>query len=375
MPWRTVCEVVNHAASHNGSARLVSLGAQRGRLPADEIIPRETVIIAKKRGKLHQGLSDCLTRCAPDVIYWPVAWREPAWRLRLLRSLEVPVVGYLPGGDYRLRHVLYATRRIGWKAALPYLCEAASAKSFTLRRLRRAGVKKLIAMTAHTAHCAVQAGWPTKLVQVIPPGRDHHGLVKGAALAKDFVEWRKDRPYFVFMGPPSAIRGIFELLEAFDQAADRIEELCLVCLFRSDAELDAQKIRQAIKDLRHRDRVHAVWQSVTRDTLSAFLHHSHGAVLPYILVPSEIPLAVIEIMGFGKPVITTAGNGTGHFVERFGLVAQLGNIDALANALVQLAVDQPIYRHACSTALAAFDQHPRWTDVSRSWLMMARNLA
>jgi glycosyltransferase involved in cell wall biosynthesis len=376
MPWRTVCEVVNHASAQNGSTRLVSLGIDQGQLSPDEIIPRETTVIAKNRGKLRQGLDDCLARYNPNVIYWPLAWREPSWRLRLLGSLAVPIIGYFPGGDYRLRHVLYATRRIGWKATLPYLCEAVSPKSFTLRRLKRAGVRKLIAMTAHTARCAVRAGWPTKLVQVIPPGRDDHdvGLFGEAALAKEFVEWRRERPYYVFLGPPSAIRGIFELLEAFDRAADCQGDLCLVCLFRSDAELDAEKIRQAIKDLRHRDRVHAVWRSVSRETLSAFVRHSHGAVLPYVLVPSEIPLAVIEIMGFGKPVITTAGKGTGQFVEQFGLVTQLGHRDALANALVQLVVDQPSYRQACSTTLASFGKHPRWSDVSRLWLMMASDL-
>jgi hypothetical protein len=40
------------------------------------------------------------------------------------------------------------------------------------------------------------------------------------------------------MGPPSMIRGVLEMLDAFDRAAEKHPDICLVCLFRPDSRLD-----------------------------------------------------------------------------------------------------------------------------------------
>ena len=78
------------------------------------------------------------------------------------------------------------------------------------------------------------------------------------------------------------------------------------------------------------ERIVCVWQSVGRADLDAFLEACYAVVLPFLLVPSEIPLAIIEAAGHRKPVITTGPGGTADFVREFGLAVPAGHSKALA---------------------------------------------
>jgi glycosyltransferase involved in cell wall biosynthesis len=82
-------------------------------------------------------------------------------------------------------------------------------------------------------------------------------------------------------------------------------------------------------------------------------------------------LAVIEAAGHRKPVITTGPGGTADFVRDFGLTVPPGRSQALAQAMLRLLDDKPLYAEKCAAAQRVYAAHPTWEEVAQSWLSVA----
>jgi glycosyltransferase involved in cell wall biosynthesis len=227
-----------------------------------------------------------------------------------------------------------------------------------------------------------RAGWPADNVFVVPPGKPvdrtpakgDEPIVFNAAQNK-----LAGRPFYLFLGPPTGIRGIRQLFQAFELLAGKRPDVCLVCLFRSDSQTDvAARLSSPKSDIRRKveggpyaGRIVCVWKSVGRADLNAFLEGCYAVVLPFLLVPSEIPLAVIEAAGHRKPVITTGPGGAADFVREFGLAVPSGHSKALAQAMLRLLEDGQLYTHKCRAAQRVSAAHPTWDQVAQLWLSTA----
>ncbi len=368
MPWRTVCEVVLRGQQKGHDFKLVSLG-DRVKALTGPGIPLDTVSVSKARNELESNLFEVIQKQECGVLIWPLVWREPYWRIRIVGNLGVPVIGYFPGGVYKFTDALYSVRRTELRIALHYLANAVWSKRLQLRRWQKNGIRHLIAMTSYTANTAIACGWPDKLVSVIPPGRNsREEHVTGTSLPDDFDGWRKGRPFFMFAGPPSGIRGIYELLQAFDYMAEIHKNVGLVCLFRSDALLESKHIAGVIDTMRNRDQVYCVWESLSKAQLEEFMSECHATVLPFVAVPSEIPLAIIEAMRYEKPVITTMTGGSGDFVKDFGESVPLGDTKALAAVMTDLLTNADYYQSKCIATRDAYARHLTWDAMVDQWI-------
>jgi glycosyltransferase involved in cell wall biosynthesis len=232
----------------------------------------------------------------------------------------------------------------------------------------------MIAASEFNRSAVCRAGWPAEDTYVIPPGRprDQAGPNEDHPIIFPIVQSKlAGRPFYLFLGPPTAIRGIGPLLRAFGILAQARSDVCLLCLFRSDPGSDVAGIRRRIESSPHAERILCVWGSVGKGDLDAFLDACHAVVLPFLLVPSEIPLAVIEAAGHGKPVLTTGPGGTADFVRDFGLAVPAGHSSALAEAMRRLLDDQQLHAEKSAAAQRLYAAHPTWEQVAQSWLAVA----
>ena len=375
MPWRTVVEVVKNQDdqdSHN--IYLVSLGEEQCIIESGEI-PVNVISISKSRDKLKKELNGLVRRLDIDTIFWPFTWREPRWRLKIVTGLSARVICWLPGGKYTVNNVLYALRRLSIKLTLPYLIDALYPKKVVVSYLKQRGVSGVLAMTQETANVAINSGWPECQSFSIPPGKDivGDGSRNDSSIMQGFPEWLDNRKYYLFAGPPSGIRGVYELLSAFDILAEDDPDITLVCLFRSDAKLESVEISNIIKEMKNVSRVYAVWVSVTKSQLNSFMNMCHAIILPFVIVPSEIPLAIIESMRYGKPVITTALGGTGKFVDDIGVSVKLGDVTGLANVMLKLNQEDMYYKKISARVADQYNNHISWKMMSDLWIDVAEN--
>lgn len=372
MPWRTVFEVNKHLCKMGQKSFLLSLGNSKRIFEEDK---RSSNILNIRKGYkfLASDLNEVVARISPDLIVWPIAWREPGKRMRIIKNFNIPLLGYFPGGIYSLKSSLFAFNKIGIKNSTPYLIESICQITRTLRFLKSDGFKHLIALTELTYKKAISAGWEHDKIDYIPPGKDDEPI---QSLDQPFVgkisHRLKSIPYYLFMGPPTEIRGIYDLLKAFDQTAEKLPDLHLVCLFRSDPGIKKGKIKFFLGKLKYNDRVITVWESLTKAELNDIIRQCHALVLPFLLVPSEIPITIIEAISWNKPVITTESGGTAEFIKPFGNVVAHGSIAGLAKAMIELINNQTLYNQKSKNAYIKYKSHPSWKEVSRKWLSAAQ---
>lgn len=366
MPWRPLCELSRHLGTAGHDVTLLSLGDRNGEV-VGENVPDQTISIDKHRHRLETGLLNIIRDRNTQILVWPVAWREPGWRLELLGKVPCAIVCYFPGGVYSLRASIYAARWMNFRAALPYMAESVIRKRRLLGRLRSLGVRHLVALSAFTREVIRDNGWPNQNVHAIPPGKDEGLDLEVGELPPAFSEWINGRPFVLFTGPPDGIRGVYQLLDAFKRASKKNEDICLVCLFRSDDRLDSEPIERCISRNPAANRIYTVWSSVDRETLNAFIDASQALALPFLLVPSEIPLAIIEAIALKKPVITAGPNGTSKFVDKFGLSARVGDVSALADALIKAVEDRNWNYGSQLRAAAIFSEMGNWAAMSEQW--------
>jgi glycosyltransferase involved in cell wall biosynthesis len=372
MPWRTVFEVNKHLRKFGQNSFLLSLGKTNNSIQLEN---KEYNIlnIRKAYEFLANDLKEVVVKISPDLIIWPIAWREPRKRMRIIRSFNIPLIGYFPGGIYSLKSALFAFKKIGIKNSSPYLIEAICQMMRTLNFFKENGFNHLIALTELTYKKAISAGWAHDKIDYIPPGKDDDVAKSSNEIyPKNISEKLKTNSYYLFMGPPSKIRGIFELLKAFNKAAEKIPNTFLVCLFRSDPNLKKSHIKAYISKLKHNDRIFTVWESLTKSKLNSIIFNCHALVLPFLLVPSEIPITIIEAISWNKPIITTECGGTAEFIRPFGNVVALGNIADLAKAMIELVNNQSLYNQKCKNAYIQYKSHPSWNEISRKWLSAAQ---
>jgi glycosyltransferase involved in cell wall biosynthesis len=371
MPWRTACEIIKYLRTEGHDARLLSLGGKAGGLHGG-IIPEGAREIPKRSARLKKELDRRYTQDRPKVIFWPVSWRESVARLKIVTNLGVPVVLWQPGGAYDFSACIYSLLHVGIRRTLPYLREALCNKKEQVGRFRRLGVRSIITMTKVSAGVAISAGWDGDRVYVIPPGRSE-GTRQPRVwnLTESFRKALGGTPYFLYLGPPGRIRGVYELLRAFEGVAEELKDVRLVCLFRSDNSVEKGWLVKFIQGLSSQERILCDWGWVPRETLNGLMGSCHAVVMPFVLVPSEIPLGIIESMGFGKPVITTSSGGTGTFVSQFGMTAPVGDVSALIYAMIRLVKDTDFYSERCLLTRKAYEEHPTWQKVGTKWLQIA----
>ncbi len=374
MPWRMVLEIGRAACEAGHQAKVLS----GRRHPAGDRWAYGRCLV-EEIGKPYSGESRgnfqrVIQGGGFEVLFWPVAWCSARRQGDLARRTAIPIVWYVPGACYLPRQALRALPDLGVRSAFPFLLQALYPKGRLVKRSRGPASGLMITASSFNRSAVCRAGWPADEVFVVPPGKPVDRASVTAEEPTVFHATRRrlgGRPFYLYLGPPTRIRGIRQLFEAFDLLARGRADVCLVCLFRSDPQTDTAGVRRMVEGRSYAGRTFCVWRSVGRVDLDAFLEACHAVVLPFLLVPAEIPLAIIEAAGHEKPVITTGPGGTADFVREFGLAVPAGRRHALADAMRRLLEDQPLYAAKCAAARRMYAAHPTWDEVAQTWLSIA----
>ncbi|KAA1188937.1 glycosyltransferase family 4 protein [Pseudohalioglobus sediminis] len=369
MPWRTIYEVCRCFCLADHTSIILS-GKQR-EVKNEWAIGHVRVrdVLKPKSDSALKKLAHVLKEEDIDILYWPLDWRSPRTDLLQLEITGLRVTWYIPGAWYGHGQVFKAAAHMRSKAVLPYVAQVLGSRRQFVKKLTAGGVRPLIVMTDYSRNKLVENGYPPSACHSIPPGKEKLLILDEPPVV--FNEFRNDlqgKPYFLFFGPPQKIRGVAEMLSAFKTVARQHPDIKLVCLFRSDPGLDASHWKRMIERMDCKDRIHCIWTSVGPADLDYFLRNCFAVLKPFLLVPSEIPLAVIETAEYGKPVIGTGPDGTGKFIGDFGLTVPFASPKKLAQAMLELLSNKELYSEKCRAAKHVYEGHPTWDEVANRWL-------
>jgi glycosyltransferase involved in cell wall biosynthesis len=147
------------------------------------------------------------------------------------------------------------------------------------------------------------------------------------------------RPTLLFLGDVGQHKGAFDLVRAFARIAHRFAGLRLV--YGGVGDID--RVRVIAAELGVADRIECPgW--LAPEAKRAALAGAAGFVLPSYM--EGMPMALLEAMSFGLPVIATAVGGVPEIItpEVDGLLVPPGDIAALAAAMARLVGDPQLRR-------------------------------
>lgn len=179
--------------------------------------------------------------------------------------------------------------------------------------LGRGGLAGLITLSETTRCHLIDRGTPPERVWVVPPGVDDAWLNASVA-DEDRVSLRGQLGYtpddfvVIYFGSPAPVRGLNTTLAAVEQAARRHRNLRLVILSRrrsGEWQKAAFQLERLINRGTLRGRVQVVDGFLSQDELIRHISASDLVCLPFELVPSDVPLSILEAMALSQPVIGT----------------------------------------------------------------------
>ncbi|MFL6548524.1 MAG: glycosyltransferase [Povalibacter sp.] len=141
---------------------------------------------------------------------------------------------------------------------------------------------------------------------------------------------------FLFLGRIGARKGAFDLLHAFAALPEQIQSRARL-VFAGDGDVEALRAEAAV--LGDRVEVNGWIDSARRN---AMLEASDVFVLPSYA--EGVPMAMLESMAYGLPVITTAVGGIPDLVrdQAQGLIVQPGDVQQITDALRTLIEDESL---------------------------------
>lgn len=361
MPWRMVLEVAKawNGVVFSGDGTDGS-GLRRGQVDGVDVEYVNKPFTDGEAGALVARMKALgVTR-----LYYPIGPGRAYVELqRACDRAEIELIWYMSSSWNSLARVFRASRYLGIKATRPYWIQALIPKRNWIRRLTGGRVRHLITMTSYTGRMMVQHGYPEGFVHPILPGLDPVSQpVAGAGPASG-------KPYFLFFGPPQAIRGIYFILEAVKRLSDKRKDFVFVPLVRGDenARAEVEKLRSrivrefgasAVGSAPGDCVVKAVFEALTPEEVERRVSGCVAVLKPFVLVPSEVPLAPMEAMQRGKLVLGFAGDGTGELIADHGVA--VGHCDVLSlGQAMERCLDGGF-----SAQCARFDS---WQTVSSKW--------
>lgn len=303
-----------------------------------------------------------LERVAPDrvlVLATPLNLMVGGW-YKYVRCKLIAFMGY---PFYTHAELTRALPHLGREDMLTYGRHAFVPKAMWKRTLLRY-YSAVIAQSPRTAKRVAAAAGGGLVEHAIPAGLDLEFWAPGI----ESVPRRGDDVRFLYVGSAKAIRGFNVLLDAFRRLEGRSVELRI--LARGSEPSEVSELRRVI-DARvgpMRDRVEIVGGWMDREHYREELRAADVVTLPFVLVPSELPVSVIECIACGTPVIGTNIDGLPDAIGEAGLIVRSGSVKALEAAMRRLAESPATLDGLRRNCFMARERMLDWGAVGREWL-------
>jgi glycosyltransferase involved in cell wall biosynthesis len=308
--------------------------------------PERTFPLAALRGAAVLRRCEELGASAVLVDSIAAALAAPALATRRRRVPVIAVLHQPPGG------IDHGIARARAQAPLDRLA------------LRRADV--LISASEHLADQLVEAGFARSRIRVVPPGRDVAAPPTGPV--EDLRNGR--RAAFLTVANWLPRKGILELLEAFARLPPDAGTLHLAG-DESAEERYAARVRSRLTEADLTGRV-VVHGPISREGVAGLYRAADVFVLPAAREPYGTVWG--EAMAFGLPVVGWRAGNLPYLAddEREGLLVAPGDVEALSQALLRLALDRDLRVALGAAAMRRALARPTWEASAARFFAVIR---
>lgn len=362
MPWRTILEVAKVFKADG--YKVIILNACHDLIYCKSYEWHSIYIKSLEIG--YDKLANVIIENNIEVIFIPFTWREGLKNISIIGRIRCKKIAYLPGGIYNFRSANFLRKNSSLSIAKPYFLESIIPRKLLAINLIKNGISHTIGLTPLTTEIACKSKMPEP--SCICPGNDSF---ENIPLDYSIIEkyGLRNQKWLLFSGAPAPTRGAEVLLKAVDRA--KIERLKLVMLMRTDIGSQYKHFENTIKRMRHPERVVIIREKIERSQLRAFFEMAWYAVLPFIVIPSEIPLTFFELLSCGTPIVTFNNGGTTAYLKPALLIAQK-SVKGLVNIMEKAWNDDALRYNKHKAGLDLMVNHPNWQMVGRKWELLIK---
>lgn len=356
-PWQYLLQIAEALRREGHRVSLISNTQQE--LPQqDTLMGLSVTRVPMSWPNLGHGRTvfwDAVAEQQPDVVFWHVGLVS-FLHLGKVKHLSVPVIGLFTAPPYYpselLRLGLGRLAR-GWRLSVMHLLGLCVPRWLIRRALQKGVLKHLVVECETTRTRLVSRGVQSERVSVVHPGIsgiwfEARTDARTSRQLRCELGFAPDDFVVGFFGPPTPLRGLPNLLHALAQARAKDSRIALLVLSRKrggEHEAAERALTQLI------DRLGAgVWTRLITgflppDQLVQMIASCDAVALPFELVPSDVPLSVLEAQALGVPVVATQVACLPEMVpDSAGICVPPANASALADALCSLARSESLRR-------------------------------
>lgn len=361
-PWRYLVETACMLAQNGHEIQLLSDGLSR-LLKNDFIEGLPVIRLASLQDwplYPNQQVVKTITNNMPDLVIWHFGLSS-FFHLSTLKQIPYPVICIFTSPIYNLHELTQlGTNKLllGVRFSAVHLLGLLIPDWYIRRTIDKGLINNLVVESRTNNSRLLRKGIPASLVHVIRPGIDiswftQKQLPHQSVKIRQDIGFSKEDIVVVFFGPPTPLRGLPTLLKAIAKVHTKDPRVKLLILSRQSENEplhDHFAIQKQMAQLDGHKWAHMATGFLSQEKLIQMISSSDIVALPFELVPSDVPLSVLEAMALGVPVITTRVVCLPEMVpEEAGICIQPSDLNALAEAIQSLAAD-PELRHKLGNA-------------------------
>ena len=362
MPWRTLIEVAKTLNTFDCYEVKVVTSSRTDVVFSRSYQSVEIIEIPEGKASFNTFMNNSIF----DVLYYPFSWRDGLKNLTFLKSIKAEKIAYVTGGVYSYREVYSLFKTTNFKIAKSYILEVLTPKRLITKKLKSCGFSRIISFSNLTARALIKSGWENENVITALPGKDRFNQLNSV---QSILEAKKllNKKFYLFMGAPAETRGSIQLLEAFDRFASKNADALLVMLMRTDNHSNYSKFEAKLKTLKNRNQLVIIKETLSPADLKTYVEAARAVVLPFLIIPSEIPLTYFEVLSCGTPVITFKNGGTYDYIKDAVIACETGSVKGLEELMVGLWNNDKLHEKLSKNALELMDSHPVWSEANLGW--------
>jgi glycosyltransferase involved in cell wall biosynthesis len=364
-PWRYLYEIARHIAVRHKVVMITDGPEPREEEGWEEgfHVVKSSMLSVRRQGELLDLINDF----APRQLWWSVTPRSIAF-WPTLRNIgcdkyalvTCPLYGY--GQLMRASRAGVPFEELGvlWKQRLV-------PRGLFARMLNHNHINKVFIQSMANRRALLEAGVQEQKLSLLRVGIDE---ADREAVAPEVLQaeqarlgHRDDVVSFLYFGAVRRIRGFDALLEAFGRLIQVSANARLVILARGAGDTKMRQIRVQIEQAGLADRVTVLGGWLSREQVWAHVESCDVAVLPFVIVPSDVPIAILEALARGKPVIGTPIDGIPELIEGRGLVVDPLDSQAFSDAMRRLVEDKDLRERLGRNARDFMRNYPGWEAV------------
>lgn len=193
----------------------------------------------------------------------------------------------------------------------------------------------------------------------IPPGID-----KNVSMRRNKSSVIKSESSFVYAGSLQNIRGFDLLLDSFKSI--KYPDITLVILARGATQRQIDAIWKKVGHFTVNVQIVGGW--LDKEQFAQTISSADATLLPFLLVPSELPVTVMESIVLGTPVIVSDIAGLSEASGPAGILVEPGSHSSLRKAIVRVHTDHALKSSLKQACLFQRERYSHWDQVGQKWL-------